>query len=177
VGIRATQEIGADGLKAFVVLDSAINPATGQLTDQSHNESINSRYPTTAYAYEFVEWPTVLQGGSRRVFRGQMGRIGFGRNTNLINDVLNTYAPLQKAGLFSIYGNGVYGAGGGISENGRVDSSIKYQYKFGGVNVGLLYGFGSNGGLKKGNQGYAANLGYETDRFGVQLSTRNSRMC
>jgi len=49
-GIRATRDIGADGLKAFVVLDSAFNPATGQLTDQSHNESINSRYPTTAYA-------------------------------------------------------------------------------------------------------------------------------
>src|SRR5258707_1302470 len=49
-GIRATRDIGADGLKAFIVLDSAFNPATGQLTDQSQNESINSRYPTTAYA-------------------------------------------------------------------------------------------------------------------------------
>ena len=37
------------------------------------------------------------------------------------------------------------------------------------MNIGVLYGFGSNGGLKKGNQGYEANLGYETDRFGVQL--------
>jgi len=168
-GIRATQNIGADGLKAFVVLDSAINPATGQLTDQSHNESVNSRYPTTAYATSSLNGQLFSKEAVGGFSGDKWGRIGFGRNTNLINDVLNTYAPLQKAGLFSIYGNGVYGAGGGISENGRVDSSIKYQHKFGGVNVGLLYGFGSNGGLKKGNQGYAADLGYETDRFGVQL--------
>jgi predicted porin len=83
--------------------------------------------------------------------------------------VLNTYAPVQKSGLFSVYGNGVYGAGGGISENGRVDSSIKYQHKIENVNFGLLYGFGGTGGLKEGAQGFAGNLGYETDRFGVQL--------
>ncbi|HEX7953894.1 MAG TPA: hypothetical protein VF523_12570, partial [Burkholderiales bacterium] len=49
-GIRATRDLGANGLKAFVVLDSAFNPATGQLTDQSHNQATNSRYPTTVYA-------------------------------------------------------------------------------------------------------------------------------
>jgi predicted porin len=99
----------------------------------------------------------------------QWGRITIGRNTNPILDVLNSYAPLYKAGLFSIYGNGVYGAGGGISENGRIDSSIKYQHTIGDVNFGLLTGFGSNGGLKKGNKGYAGNVGYENERFGVQI--------
>ena len=168
-GIRATRDIGADGLKAFVVLDSAFNPATGQLTDQSHNESINSRYPTTAYATSSLNGQLFAKEAVGGFSGDKWGRITVGRNTNQINDVLNSYAPLQKAGLFSVYGNGVYGAGGGISENGRVDNSVKYQHKIGSVNFGALYGFGSNGGLKKGNQGYAANLGYETERFGVQL--------
>ena len=168
-GIRATRDIGADGLKAFVVLDSAINPATGQLTDQSHNQSINSRYPTTAYATSSLNGQLFAKEAVGGFSGDKWGRISAGRNTNLLNDVLNSYSPVQKAGLFSIYGNGVYGGGGGISENGRIDSSIKYQHKLGGVNFGLLYGFGSNGGLKKGNQGFAANLGYETERFGVQL--------
>jgi predicted porin len=168
-GIRAARDIGADGLKAFVVLDSAINPATGQLTDQSHNESINSRYPTTAYATSSLNGQLFAKEAVGGFSGDKWGRIALGRNTNLINDVLNSYAPLQKAGLFSIYGNGVYGAGGGISENGRVDSSIKYQHKLGGVNFGALYGFGSNGGLKKGNEGYSVNLGYEAGGFGIQL--------
>jgi predicted porin len=168
-GIRATRDLGADGLKAFVILDSAINPATGQLTDQSHNESLNSRYPTTAFATSSLNGQLFAKEAVGGFSGDKWGSIALGRNTNPINDVLNGYAPLQKAGLFSIYGNGVYGAGGGISENGRVDTSAKYQHKIGDVNVGLLYGFGSNGGLQKGNRGYAGNLGYETERFGIQM--------
>ena len=168
-GIRATRDIGADGLKAFVVLDSAFNPATGQLTDQSHNEALNSRYPTTAYATSSLNGQLFAKEAVGGFSGDKWGRISVGRNTNQINDVLNGYAPLQKAGLFSIYGNGVYGAGGGISENGRVDNSVKYSHKLGDINFGLLYGFGANGGLKHGNEGYSTNLGYENKRFGVQL--------
>jgi predicted porin len=168
-GIRAGRDIGPDGLKAFIVLDSAINPATGQLTDQSHNQSTNSKYPTTAYATSSLNGQLFAKEAVIGLSGNKWGRISLGRNTNPINDVLNTYAPVQKAGLFSVYGNGVYGAGGGISENGRVDNSIKYQHKIENVNFGLLYGFGSTGGLKKGAQGFAGNLGIETDRFGVQV--------
>ena len=168
-GIRATRDIGPDGLKAFILLDSAINPVTGQLTDQAHNESLNSRYPTTAFATSSLNGQLFAKEAVGGFSGDRWGRITFGRNTNPINDVLNTYAPVQKAGLFSIYGNGVYGAGGGISENGRVDNSIKYQYKYEKVNFGLLYGFGANGGLKKGSQGGGANIGFENDWFGVQL--------
>jgi predicted porin len=168
-GIRATRDIGPNGLKAFILLDSAINPVTGQLTDQSHNESLNSRYPTTAFATSSLNGQLFAKEAVGGFSGDKWGRITFGRNTNPINDVLNTYAPVQKAGLFSIYGNGVYGAGGGISENGRIDNSIKYQYKYNKVNFGLLYGFGANGGLKKGSQGGGGNIGYENDRFGVQL--------
>ncbi|MEO8004183.1 MAG: porin [Betaproteobacteria bacterium] len=168
-GIRANREIGADGLKAFVVLDSAFNPATGQLTDQSHNEAINSRYPTTAYATSSLNGQIFSKEAVAGFSQDKWGKIGFGRNTNPIGDVLGSYSPLQKSGLFSIYGNGVYGAGGGISENGRIDNSIKYTNKIGKVNFGLLYGLGSNGGLKDGNKGYSGNLGFETGRFGVQL--------
>ncbi|MEO8157783.1 MAG: porin [Betaproteobacteria bacterium] len=168
-GIRASRDIGADGLKAFVILDSAFNPATGQLTDQSHNQSTNSRYPTTAYATSSLNGQLFAKEAVGGFSGDGWGRIKFGRNTNPINDVLGTYAPMQKAGLFEIYGNGVYGAGGGLSENGRVDSSIKYENKYGNVNFGLLYGLGGTGGLKRGAQGFASNIGYETDRFGVQL--------
>lgn len=168
-GIRASRDIGADGFKAFAVLDSAINPATGDLTDQSHNQSTNSRYPTTAYATSSLNGQLFSKEAVGGFSQDKWGKIGFGRNTNPINDVLTTYAPVQKAGLFSIYGNGVYGAGGGLSENGRVDNSIKYQNKTGDVNYGLLYGFGGTGGLQDGAKGYAANIGYETDRYGIQV--------
>lgn len=167
-GIRAFRDL-TDGFKAFIVLDSAFNPATGQFTDQSHNESINSRYPTTAYATSSLNGQLFAKEAVGGFSSDKWGKVSFGRNTNQVNDVLNTYSPLQKAGLFSVYGNGVYGGGGGISENGRIDNSIKYSNKIGDVNLSLLYGFGANGGLKQGNRGYGLNVGYEKDRFGVQL--------
>ncbi len=102
-GIRATRDIGTDGLKAFIVLDSAFNPATGQLTDQSHNESINSRYPTTAYATSSLNGQLFAKEAVGGFSGDKWGRITLGRNTNQINDVLNGYGPLQKAGLFSVY--------------------------------------------------------------------------
>ncbi|MEO8009356.1 MAG: hypothetical protein ABI728_12680, partial [Betaproteobacteria bacterium] len=91
-GIRASREIGPDGLKAFVVLDSAFNPATGQLTDQSHNQSLNSRYPTTAYATSSLNGQLFAKEAVGGFSGDRWGKIGFGRNTNPINDVLTSYA-------------------------------------------------------------------------------------
>jgi predicted porin len=167
-GIRASRDVGEGGLKVFALLDSAFNPATGQLTDQSHNQAVNSRYPTTAYATSSLNGQLFAKEAIGGFSSDDWGRVSFGRNTNFILDVLNGYAPNQKSGLFSPYGNGVYGGGGALSENARVDGSIKYRHKVGNVNFGLLYGFGGTGGLKKGARGFAANIGYETDRFGVQ---------
>ncbi|HEX4985180.1 MAG TPA: porin [Burkholderiales bacterium] len=168
-GIKANKDIGDSGFKAFVVLDSAFNPATGQFTDQSHNESVNSKYPTTAFATSSLDGQLFAKEAAAGFSSAKWGKLGFGRNTNPMLDVLNNYAPNQKAGLYSPYGNGVYGGGGGISENARVDYSIKYQNRIGGLNVSLLYGLGGTGGLKRGAQGFAGNIGYETDRFGVQV--------
>ncbi len=168
-GIRASRELGGSGLKAFVLLDSAFNPATGQLVDQAHNESVNSKYPTTAYATSSLNGQLFSREAYVGLSDDSWGRLTFGRNNNLLLDVLNRYAPLQKAGLFTPYGNGVYGGGGGISENARVDNSLKYQLRLANWNFALEHGFGGAGGLKKGAEGNAVDLGYETERLGVQV--------
>ena len=167
-GLRANRDMGG-GQKAFVLLDSAFNPVTGQLTDQSHNQSVNSKYPTTAYATSSLNGQLFAKEAYLGLSDAEHGRVTFGRNNNFVLDVMNKYAPLQKAGLFTPYGNGVYGGGGGISEHARVDNSLKYTHKLGNVNVGLMYGFGGTGGLKRGAQGAAGLLGYENETYGVQV--------
>ena len=167
-GIKASRDLG-EGKKAFILLDSAFNPVTGQLIDQAHNQSINSKYPTTAYATSSLNGQLFSKEAYVGLSDRETGRITFGRNNNFILDVMNGYAPLQKAGLFTPYGNGVYGGGGGISENARVDNSVKYTNKYGNINIGLMHGFGGSGGLKHGAEGTAGVVGYETDRYGVQL--------
>ena len=167
-GIKASRDLG-DGKKAFILLDSAFNPVTGQLIDQAHNQSINSKYPTTAYATSSLNGQLFSKEAYIGLSDRETGRVTFGRNNNFILDVMKGYAPLQKAGLFTPYGNGVNGGGGGISENARVDNSVKYTNKYGNINVGLMHGFGGSGGLKHGAEGTAGVVGYETDRFGMQL--------
>ncbi|MFO1322332.1 MAG: porin [Burkholderiales bacterium] len=167
-GIRATRDLG-NGRKAFVLLDSAFNPVTGQITDQTHNQSVNSRYPTTAYATSSLNGQLFGKEAYVGLSDTAAGRVTVGRNNNFLLDVLNRYAPLGKSGLFVPYGNGVFGGGGGISENARVDNSIKYTHAIGRLNVGVMHGFGGTGGLKHGAEGTAGVIGYETDRVGVQF--------
>lgn len=168
-GIKASRDIGPDNFKAFIYLDSAFNPATGQLIDQAHNQANNSKWPLTAYATSSLNGQLFGREAYIGLSGDDFGKITFGRNNNLILDVLNQYGPLQKAALFTPYGNGVLGGGGSISENGRVDNSVKYSRKFGAFNAGFMYGFGGAGGLKRGAEGYTGNLGYENDRLGVQF--------
>lgn len=169
-GIKASRRIGPDGLKAFVLLDSAFNPATGQLIDQTHNQSANGgKYPTTVYATSALNGQMFSREAYVGLSSNIWGKITFGRNNNLIQDVLTAYAPLQKASLLTPFGNGVLGGGGGVSENSRVDYSIKYLHKMGDINFGLLQGLGGVGGLRNGAAGTAGNLGYDNGTLGVQF--------
>ncbi len=169
-GIRAARSIGPDGLNAFILLDSAFNPATGQLTDQAHNQAANGgKYPTTTYATSALNGQIFSREAYLGLSSENWGRITFGRNNNLIQDVLTRYAPLQKASMLTPYGNGVLGGGGGISENSRVDYSIKYQNRIGNSNFAIMQGLGGVGGLRKGAAGTAMNLGYDNGRLGIQV--------
>ena len=82
-----------------MLLDSAFNPITGQLTDQSHNQSVNARYPTTAYATSSLNGQLFSKEAYLGLSDTERGRLTFGRNNNFTLDVMNRYAPLQKAGL------------------------------------------------------------------------------
>ncbi len=84
---------------------------------------------------------------NRQAFVGlsstQYGSIAFGRNYNFIYDVVTNYDPVLQAQTFSALGSSnTIGGGGGISEDTRVDNSIKYKINVSGVNFGALYKFG-----------------------------------
>ncbi len=168
-GVKASRNLDGEQLKAFIYLDSAINPASGQLTNQAQNVAANSKYATTSYATSALNGQLFSREAYIGIADASVGSLTLGRNNNLIQDVLGSYAPLQKASLFTPLGNGVLGGGGGMSENSRVDYSAKYRLNIDNWNLGVLYGFGGVGGLKHGAQGGAINLGYENPTFGIQL--------
>lgn len=167
-GFRGTEDLGG-GLKAFFTLESGFNIPTGQLNNGAGALAGNSPTQTTVSAN------TSLNGQlfSRQAFVGlssdTLGSVAFGRNYAPFYDIAVAYDPVQNSQLFSPLGfSGTIGGGGGVSEDTRVDNSIKYKNKIGDFNFGALYKFGGIAGNSTAEGGYTLNVGYEAGPFGIQ---------
>ena len=166
-GIRANLDIG-EGRKAFTVLESGINLTTGQL---------NNALATVENGSNNVNGNSSLNGQlfSRQAYAGvsdpTLGSISFGRQYNFIYDVLTEYDPGLKSDLYSPLGlSGTLGGGGGISEDSRLDNSVKYKNKSGAINYGFIYKFGGANSSASPTSGMAANVGITEGRYGAQLT-------
>ncbi len=168
-GIRGSEDLGG-GMKAFFTLESGFDINSGSLANGAASLAGNSPTATT------VNGNSSLSGQlfSRQAFvgiGGDWGSVAFGRNYAPFYDIYNDYDPVQFAQLFSPLGNsGTIGGGGGVSEDTRVDNSIKYKLKVEGMNFGLLYKLGGQAGSTSAQSGFAANVGYEAGPFGVQAA-------
>jgi predicted porin len=106
---------------------------------------------------------------------GKLGRLTYGTQYNPFFDIFAAYDPNSTAGTFSPFGeSGTIGGGGGISENTRMKNSIKYANTLdfpdqGKMNYGVIYQNGNAAGTSHGN-GLTAQLGYETNKLGIQLA-------
>ncbi len=166
-GIRGSEDLGG-GLKAFFTLESGFNVQSGGLNNAAASLAGNSK-ATTVSANSSLDG----QLFNRQAFVGLSmdgaGSIALGRNYAPFYDILVNYDPVQFAQLFSPLGfSGTIGGGGGISEDTRVDNSIKYKNKIGDVNFGALYKFGGISGNNSAGSAFTANVGYEAGGFGIQ---------
>ena len=172
-GIKGDVNAG-NGIKGFFTLESGINATTGQLSNAAGALAANSG-PTTASATSTSATSSVDgQMFSRQAFVGlssaDLGSLALGRNYAPIFDIVVGYDPVQAAQLFSPLGfSGVYGGGGGVSEDARVDNSLKYANKIGNINFGGLYKFGGNNASSQGNA-FGASAGYDNGKYGVQIA-------
>jgi predicted porin len=94
-----------------------------------------------------------------------IGSFTFGRNVTLVADGISKYDPMGAAQAFSVIGFSGTAAGGGDTEDRRLDQSIKYIAKYGPVHVGAMYEFGSYSGST--NTGYQVQLGFEAAGLSV----------
>jgi general bacterial porin, GBP family len=170
-GIRGNENLGG-GWSAFFDLESGFNLPTGQ---------INNAAASIAGTNNTVGAPSALSGQffNRGAYVGlhnkDYGSLEFGRTPTLGLDTLANYDPLFLAQLFSPFGfSGSYSAGG-ITEGSRTDNNIKYQNRIGNVNFGLSYSLGGVAGNFGAGSTWGANVGYETNNFGVQAVWYSAR--
>jgi len=167
-GVRGSEDLGG-GMKAFFLLESGINAQDGVVSNGDASLAANSPKAATVSSNSSLDG----QLFNRQAFVGlsdsRLGSIAFGRTYNPIYDIVAGYDPVQQAQTFSAMGaSSTIGGGGGISEDTRLDNSVRYTNRFGPVNVTALYKFGGVAGNNSAQSGYALNLGYEEGPFGIQ---------
>jgi predicted porin len=162
IGIQALEPL-AMGDWAFVgKLETFFNPQSGNISDAQKSLALNNGKPLDQQSTNLNSsvagqaFQTSYVGFASKTF----GTLTFGRQLTLLGDAINKYDPNYGSQAFSLIGmSGTY-AGGGDTEDKRLDSSLKYNGVFGNiVHLGLLYKFnGSNGAA---NTVYQGQLGAE----------------
>jgi predicted porin len=162
VGIQALEPL-AMGDWAFVGrLETFFNPQSGNISDAQKSLALNNGKPADQQSTNLNSsvagqaFQTSYVGVASKTY----GTLTFGRQLTLLGDAVNKYDPNYGSQAFSLIGmSGTY-AGGGDTEDKRVDSSFKYNGVFADiVHVGLFYKLnGSNGAA---NTAYQAQLGAE----------------
>lgn len=107
------------------------------------------------------------------------GQVTVGLQFNPMKEEFMAYDPV-KSDSFSPFGeSGTIGGGGGVSEDARMENSVRYQYHSNGYVFDAAYQFGNNtssngviGGSGVGDA-YALRIGYDDSRFGIEASYNN----
>jgi predicted porin len=160
LGIKGKEEI-LNGWFGVFNASTGFNPQSGQLANQAAANTINNGLPRSSY--------TNVGDGSRagQVFNDELyagvsspayGTLTFGRQRALGTDAMLTYDPAGGAYSFSFIGYNGLMAGGGDTQDTRLDDTIKYRVTFGPVHFGALYKFADgSGGCFSATAGWTAS--------------------
>ncbi|MDR3468640.1 MAG: porin [Xanthobacteraceae bacterium] len=147
IGLKGSTEL-LPGLTGLFKVETGFNPMSGVLPNGNASFIQNAGVPQTAW--------TALGDSSRdgQIFNGQAyvglssplyGTVTIGRNNSFLLDELLAYDPNGGSYAFSPLGFSGTFSGGGSTEVGRLDQSIKWTWIYGPVHAGVLYQVGNYG--------------------------------
>jgi len=165
VGLQGNEPIIGDWSGVFK-LETFFNPQSGQISDalkslvQNNGRSLatqTTNVDSSASGQTFIQ---SLAGFSSKTF----GTITFGRQNTVLADGVAKYDPNYASQAFSLIGISGTTAGGGDTQNRRLDSSVKYVGSFGGVaHLSAQYKF--NQATGSANSAYEVSFGGEYAGF------------
>ncbi|HEV7612703.1 MAG TPA: porin [Steroidobacteraceae bacterium] len=161
IGLQGVEPIAGDWSGVFK-LETYINPQSGQISDalkslaQNNGRSLanqNTNVDSSAAGMPFIQ---SYAGFSSKSF----GTFTFGRQNTVLADGVAKYDPNYASQAFSLIGISGTTAGGGDTQNRRLDSSVKYAGSFGGVaHLSAQYKFNQSTG--SANSAFEVSLGGE----------------
>jgi len=165
VGLQGAEPLPlpfAGDWSAVFRLETFFNPQSGDISDAERSlVQNNGKTPATSgmnldssVAGEAFE--TAYAGVSSKAY----GTLTFGRQLTLLGDGVNKYDPNYGSQAFSLIGMSGGYAGGGYTEDKRVDNALKYYGTFADIfHVGALFKLNNASG--SGNTGRQLELGAE----------------
>ncbi len=163
IGLSGLEPIpGGSDVNFVFRLETFFNPHSGVLSDGLKSITLNNGksldHQTTTVDSSVAG--QLFAGAAYAGFSSAtLGSLTFGRHVTLLADGIAKYDPMGAAQAFSVIGFSGTAAGGGDTENRRLDDSVKYMGKYGPVHLGLLYQF--NGASGAANTAFQGDLGFE----------------
>jgi predicted porin len=142
IGLQGIEPLHFRDWSAVFKLETYFNPASGEITDalksvaQNNGRALDAQSTNIDSSIAGQAFEQALVGISSPTW----GTITFGRQNTTLADLIAKYDPQQVSYAFSLLGLSGTPAGGGDTQDRRLDGSIKYAGHFIDiVNVGAQY--------------------------------------
>ncbi len=159
IGLSGNEPLIGDWAAVFK-FETFFNPQSGDISDGLKSVVLNNGKALTSQV-SGVDTSIAGQLFSGAAYIGfaspTYGSFTFGRNVTLLADGISKYDPMGAAQAFSVIGFSGTTAGGGDTEDRRLDQSAKYYAQYGWAHLGAMYQFGSSTGTT--NTGYQLQIG------------------
>ena len=171
IGLKGEEPLFA-GLSAVFNIQTQFVPTSGNLTNsvgaevQNNGIALNRQSSNGDSSRAGQAFQLVYGGLSSPRF----GTLTFGRQNTFTLDGIIAYDPLFASNAFSVIGYSGGPAGGGDTEDTRLDSSLKYLVNYGPVHAGAFYQFG--GGNSDAANGNGSGSGRNSYQFDVGAEYR-----
>ena len=140
-GLQGREEFGS-GWAGIFKLETFFNPWSGHISDALKSLTLNNG---VALASQNTGVDSSIAGqlfggaAYAGIANSQFGTLTFGRQNSVLADGVAKYDPMGASQAFSLVGfSGAY-AGGGVTEDRRLDSSIKYDLVAGSFHFGAQF--------------------------------------
>jgi len=159
IGLSGNEPLMGDWSGVFR-LETFFNPQSGNLSDALKSQVLNNGRALAAQSTN-VDSSVAGQLFAGAAYAGfsspTVGTFTFGRHVTLLADGIAKYDPMGASQAFSLIGFSGTAAGGGDTEDRRLDQSVKYTGKYGPVHLGALYQF--SGASGSANTAVQAQIG------------------
>ena len=175
IGLQGIEPLYADWSAVFK-LETFFNPQSGEISDglkslvQNNGRSTAQKTTGLDTSVAGQAFQQSYVGFSHKEF----GTLTFGRQNTLLADGVAKYDPNYASQAFSVVGLSGTAAGGGDTQDRRLDSSLKYVANFAQfVHVGAQYKF--SGATGSANTVVEANLGADVAGASIDAYYENAK--